>query len=191
MTTTVIDSPPGATFETTAVIIQRHGHYEDQSTEPDWVARSQKHCELMAPMSNDKRFGYLRAVGCGEDNIRMIAQAIEETLAVTAKPSLRAVARKCVEDSKDIEHLLEKWPEHQHFELLSTSLAKLDDEERSLANAYAACQIYETAATALYLAIVDNLPPASEVIPYNAAMQERDRAIADGGYEDEVAGWPK
>jgi hypothetical protein len=190
MTTKAIESPPGATFETTAVIVQRQGRYEDLASEPDWVTRSKKHCELMAPMSNDKRIRYLKAIGYGDATIVMIAQAIEDTVGEAAKPALRREARVCGEGN-DIDQLLQKWPEPQHFQELSTRLGGLDEETRSVANAYAACQIYETAATALYLAIIDSLPPAVEIFPYTEAMKERDRAIADGGYEDEVAKWPK
>ena len=191
MTTKAIESPPGATFETTAVIVQRQGRYEDLTAEPDWVTQSKKHCELMAPMSNDKRIGYLRAVGYGHDTIVMIARAIEDAIGEAAKPALRTEARACAQEENDIDHLLQRWPEPQHFQELSTRLGGLDEETRSVANAYAACQIYETAASTLYLAIVDNLPPEVEVFPYTEAMRERDRAIADGGYEDEVAKWPQ
>jgi hypothetical protein len=191
MTTKAIESPPGATFETTAVIVQRQGRYEDLTAEPDWVTRSKKHCELMAPMSNDKRISYLRAVGYGDDTIVMIARAIEDTVGETAKPALRREAHVCAREDNGIDQLLQRWPEREHFRELSMRFGGLDEETRSVANAYAACQIYETAATALYLAIVDNLPPAVELLPYTDAMRERDRAIADGGYEDEVAKWPK
>ena len=186
-----IDSPPGATFETTAVIVQRHGRSEDLTHEPEWVTRSKKHCELMAPMSNDKRIGYLEATGYGKATILMITQAIEDTMGQAAKPALRTEARASVLEGRDIDKLLQRWPQPQHFQELSTRLGELDDETRSVANAYAACQIYETAATALYLATIDSLPPAGELFPYTEAMRERDRAIADGGYEDEVAEWPK
>lgn len=191
MSTRAIESPPGATFETTAVIVQRQGRYEDLTAEPDWVTRSKKHCELMAPMSNDKRIRYLKAIGYGDDTIVMITQAIEDTVGEAAKPALRREARVCVQEGNDIDDLLQKWPEPEHFGELSMRFGGLDEETRSVANAYAACQIYETAATALYLAIVDKLPPAVELIPYTDAMRERDRAIADGGYEDEVAKWPQ
>lgn len=191
MTTSAIKPPPSATFETTAVIVGRHAKYENYSAEPEWVTRSKKHCELMAPMSNDKRIGYLKAIGYGHDTIVMIAQAIEDTVGEGARPILRQEARVCAQEHNDIDELLQKWPEPKHFGELSVSFGSLDDETRSVANAYAACQIYETAATALYLAIIDNLPPAVEVPHYTDAMRERDRGIADGGYEDEVSKWPK
>ena len=191
MTTTLIDSPPGATFETTALIVQRYGRCEDLTREPEWVTRSEKQCELMAPMSNDKRIGYLEATGYGKATIVMIAQAIEDTMGQAAKPALRTEAQACVLEGHDIDHLLQRWPEPKHFGELDTRLGELDEETRSVAKAYAACQIYETAATALYLATIDSLPPAVELIPYTEAMKERDIAIADGGYEDEAAEWPK
>ena len=191
MTTNAIVSPPGATFETTAVIIQRQGRYEDPTAEPHWVPRSKNHCELMAPMSNDKRIGYLKAIGCEDDAILMIARTIEDTVGEAAKPALRTEARGCAQEGNDIDQLLLRWPKSEHFRKLSTQLGRLDQETRSVANAYAACQIYENAATALYLAIIDSQSPAVELFPYTEATLERDRAITEGGYDDEVAGWPK
>ena len=86
---------------------------------------------------------------------------------------------------------MDRWPEPQHFQLLSSQLAGLSDEQISLASAYAACQIYETAATALYLAIVDGMASVATEEVSDATTIERDRAIADAGYTDEVARWPK
>ena len=191
MTTKAIVSPPAATFETTAEIIQRQGRYEDLTAEPHWVPRSKIHCELMAPMSDDKRIGYLKEIGCGDAAILMIARTIDDTVGEAAKPALRTEARRCAQEDSDIGQLLQRWPEPKHFRELSTQLGGLDEETRSVANAYAACLIYENAATALYLAIIDSLSPSVELFPYTEAMLERDRAMADGGYEDEVAEWPK
>ncbi len=191
MMPTQIDSPPPATFETTAAIVQRHGHYEDRDNQPDWVMKSQAHCELMAPMSNDRRIQYLQAVGCDDQTTRFITESVAETIGKAAKPALRSAARECATAKKDIHSLLDVWPELDHFQLLSSALAGMTNEQKSLANAYAACQIYETAAAALYLAIIDDLPPVEDVLPYSDEMRRRDQDIADNGYEDEVARWPK
>lgn len=191
MMPTQIDSPPPATFETTAAIVQRHGHYEDRDNQPDWVMKSQAHCELMAPMGNDKRIQYLEVVGCDDQTGRFITESVAETIGKAAKPALRSAARECATAKKDIHNLLGAWPEPHHFQLLSSALAGMTNEQKSLANAYAACQIYETAAAALYLAIIDDLPPVQDVAPYSDEMRRRDQDIADSGYEDEVARWPK
>ncbi len=191
MMSTEIYPPPPATFETTTVIVQRHGHYEDPDNQPDWVTKSQKHCELMAPMGNDKRIQYLQAVGCDDQTRRFITESVAETIGNAAKPDLRSAVRECATAKKDIHSLLGVWPEPHHFQLLSSALAGMTDEQKSLANAYAACQIYETAAAALYLAIIDNLPPVEDVLPYSDEMRRQDQEIADSGYEDEVAKWPQ
>lgn len=192
MTTIPIDPPPAAaTFETTAPIIQRHGGYEDCDTEPDWVHRSKAHCQLMAPMSSDKRIDYLRTAGCEEDKIQVIIRAIATSLGKTAKRSLRTGALQCAEAKSDIEKLLDQWPERQHFQLLNTELDVLNDEQISLAKAYTACHIYEAAATALYLAIIDNMPAVEDNVLNTPENRTRDQSIADSGYDDEVAQWPK
>lgn len=191
MTTTPIASPPAITFETTAGIVQRHSNHTDPIVEPAWADRSKAHCSLMAPMSNDRRIQYLGPAGCDDDTIRFITQTIAETIGNSAKPALRAAARECAADSEDIASLLDKWPEPRHFQLLSSKLAGLSDEQISLASAYAACQIYETAATALYLAIVDGMAQVATEDSSDAATVERDQNIADAGYTDEVDRWPK
>jgi len=142
-------------------------------------------------MSDDKRIQYLGTAGCDDDTIRLITRVVANSIGKDAKPALRSAARECAEGKKDIESLLERWPEPQHFQLLSSKIAHLDAEHISLSNAYAACQIYETAATSLYLAIVDGMGPVVTKETSDAATSERDRAIADAGYTDEVARWPK
>ena len=145
----------------------------------------------MAPMSNDKRIRYLEVVGCDDQTTRFITESIAETIGKAAKPALRSLAHECAAEKKDIHHLLDAWPEPQHFRLLSSALEGMTIEQRSLANAYTACQIYETAAAALYLAIIDDFQPVEDVLPYSDEMRRRDQHIADSGYEDEVARWPK
>ncbi len=191
MTTTPIGSPPAITFETTAGIVQRHSDHTGPAADRAWVAHSQAHCKLMAPMSNDRRIQYLGTAGCDDDTIQLITRTIAESIGKAAKPALRSVARECAATREDIESLLNRWPEPQHFQLLSMNIADLSDEQISLASAYAACQIYETAATALYLAIVDGMAPVATEEATDAATMERDRAIADAGYTDEVARWPE
>ena len=191
MTTIPITSPPAITFETTAGIVQRHSDHTDSVAEPAWAVRSKAHCRLMAPMSNDRRIQYLGTAGCDDDTIHLITRTTAGSIGKTAKPSLRSAARECAEAKKDIESLLDRWPEPQHFQLFSLQIAGLSDEQISLASAYAACQIYETAATALYLAIVDGMAPVATEEVSDATTIERDRAIADAGYTDEVARWPK
>ena len=75
--------------------------------------------------------------------------------------------------------LLDRWPEPQHFQLLSSKITGLNDEQISLASAYAACQIYETAVTVLYRAIVDSMAQVGPTQASDAATAEKDRAIAD------------
>ena len=191
MTSTPMASPPTITFETTAGIVQRHSEHTGLVAEPTWAAGSKAHCKLMAPMSDDRRLRYLGTAGCDDDMIRLVTRAIAESIGKAAKPALRSAARECAETEKDIESLLGKWPQPQHFQLLSSKLASLSDEQISLASAYAACQVYETAATALYLAIVDTMAPVATADASDAATMERDRAIADAGYADEVARWSK
>lgn len=191
MTTIPITSPPAITFETTAGIIQRHSDLTDPVAEPAWADQSKAHCRLMAPMSNDRRIQYLGTAGCDDDTVGFITRAVAESIGKDAKPALRAAACECAGAQEDIENLLDKWPEPQHFQLLSSKIAHLNDEQISLASAYAACQIYETAATALYLAIVDGMAPVVTEEESDAPTAERDRAIADAGYTDEVARWPK
>ena len=186
-----IASPPPITFESTAGIVQRHNDNTDSLVESNWATRSKAHCRLMAPMSDDKRIQYLGTAGCDDDTIRLITRVVANSIGKDAKPALRSAARECAEGKKDIESLLERWPEPQHFQLLSSKIAHLDAEHISLSNAYAACQIYETAATSLYLAIVDGMGPVVTKETSDAATSERDRAIADAGYTDEVARWPK
>ena len=191
MTTIPITSPPAITFETTAGIVQRHSDHTDSVAGPTWTARSMAHCRLMAPMSNDRRIQYLGTTGCDDDTIRLITRTIAESIGKAAKPALRSAARECAAVKNDIDSLLDGWPEPQHFQFLSSEFAGLNDEQISLANAYAACQIYETAATALYLAIVEGMAPVVTEEASDAATMERDQAIADAGYTDEVARWPK
>ena len=184
-------SPPAITFEVTASIVQRHSDHTDSVAEPAWTARSKAHCRLMAPMSNDKRIQYLETAGCDDDTVRLVTRAVAESIAKDAKRALRTVARECAEAEEDIESLLDRWPEPQHFQLLNSKIAHLNDEQIGLTSAYTACQIYETAATALYLAIVDGMTPVATDQASDAATAERDRAIADEGYSEEVARWPK
>ena len=191
MTTIPITSPPAITFETTAGIVQRHSDHTASVAEPTWAARSKAHCRLMAPMSNDRRIQYLGTAGCDDDTIRLITRTIAESIGKAAKPALRSAARECAATRNNIDSLLDRWPESQHFQFLSSEFAGLNDEQISLANAYAACQIYETVATALYLAIVEGMAPVVTEETSDAATMERDRAIADAGYTDEVARWPK
>ena len=191
MTTIPTASPPAITFEATASIVQRHSDLANTVDEPAWTARSKAHCRLMAPMSNDKRIQYLGTAGCDEETVRLITRTVAESIGKDTKRALRIAARECAEAEEDIESLLDTWPEPQHFQLLSSKIADLNDEQISLASAYAACQVYETAATALYLAIVDDMAPVATDQASDAATAERDRAIADAGYTDEVARWPK
>ena len=191
MTTIPNASPPAITYETTAGIVQRHSDHTGAVAEATWVSRSKAHCGLMAPMSNDKRIQYLGTAGCDDDMIRVITRTVAESIGKVAKPALRSAARECSEAQEDIESLLGRWPEPQHFELLNSGLAGLTDEQISLANAYAACQIYETAATALYRAIVDDMAPVATEETPDADTVESDRAIAEAGYTDEVGRWPK
>ncbi|MDE2788426.1 MAG: hypothetical protein OXL37_17455 [Chloroflexota bacterium] len=191
MTTIPITSPPTITFETTAGIVQRYSDHTDSDAEPTWTARSKAHCRLMAPMSNDRRIHYLGTAGCGDDTIQLITRTIADIIGKAAKPALRSAARECAAARNNIDSLLDRWPEPQHFQFLSFEFAGLNDEQISLANAYAACQIYETAATALYLAIVDGMEPVVTAEASDTATMERDQAIADAGYTDEVARWPR
>ena len=191
MASTPIASPPAITFETTAGIVQRHNEHTDSFAAPDWAAQAEAHCRLMARMSNDKRIQYLEAAGCDDDTIQLVTRTIAESIGKSAKPALRSAARECAAVRNNIDSLLHKWPEPQHFQFLSSEFAGLNDEQISLANAYAACQIYETAATALYLAIVEGMAPVVTEEASDAATMERDQAIADAGYTDEVARWPK
>lgn len=191
MTTQPITSPPAITFETTAVIVQRHSDHTDSFVEPVWTARSKAYCKIMAPMSNDRRIQYLGTAGCDDDTVRLITQATAKSFGKVAKPALHSAARESAEAEKDIESLLNRWPEPEHFRLLSSKIAGLSDEQISLASAYAACQIYETAATALYLTIVEGMAPVVTEEAPDAAAMERDQVIADAGYADEVARWPK
>ena len=191
MTTIPIASPPAITFETAAGIVQRHSDHADSVAEPTWTARSKAHCRLMATMSNDRRIQYLGTAGCDDDTVRFITRVTAESIGKEAKPALRSAARETAEARKDIESLLNRWPEPEHFRLLSSKIAGLSDEQISLASAYAACQIYETAATALYLVIVEGMAPVVTEEASDAATMERDQAIADAGYTDEVARWPK
>ena len=191
MTTIPSASPPAITFETAAVIVQRHSDHADAVAEPTWTARSKVHCRLMAPLSNDRRIQYLGTAGCDDDTVRFITRATGESIGKEAKPALRSAARETASARKDIESLLSRWPEPERFRLLSSKIAGLSDEQISLASAYAACQIYETAATALYLAIVEGLAPVVTEEASDATTVERDQAIADAGYTDEVARWPK
>ena len=191
MTTIPIAPPPAITFEATAGVVQRHSDHTDAVAEPTWTARAKAHCRLMAPMSNDKRIQYLGTTGCDDDAIRLMTRTIAEGIGKAAKPALRSAAQECAAVRNDIDSLLDRWPEPQHFRHLSSEFAGLNDEQISLANAYAACQIYETAATALYLAIVEGMAPVITEEASDAATLERDQAIADAGYTDEVARWPK
>ena len=190
MTAIPIASPPPITFESTAGIVQRHNDNTDSFAGPDWATRSKAHCKLMAPMSDDKRIQYLGKAGCDDDTIRLITRTVADSIGKDAKRALRSAARECAEAKEDIESLLERWPEPQHFQLLNSKIAHLDANRISLSNAYAACQIYETAATSLYLAIVDAMNPVVTKESSDVATSQQDRAIADAGYTDEVALWP-
>lgn len=191
MTAMPIASPPPITFESTAGIVQRHNDHTDAFVGSNWATRSKAHCMLMAPMSDDKRIQYLGTSGCDDNMISLITRAVADSIGKDAKRALRSAARECAKDKEDIESLLERWPEAQHFQLLSSKIAHLDTEHISLSIAYAACQIYETAATSLYLAIVDGMDPVVPKDSSDVANSERDHAIADAGYTDEVALWPK
>ena len=191
MTTSPIESPPAITFENTASIVQRHSNHTDPVSKTAWAARSEAHCKLMAPMSNDRRIQYLGTAGCDEDTVQLITRTIAQSIGKIAKPSLRSAARDCAEAGEDIKRLLDRWPEPEHFQLLNSETASLSEEQISLATAYAACQIYETAATALYLAIMDKMAKVVTGEAPDTATVERDRTIADAGYTDEVARWPK
>ena len=191
MTAILIASPPAITFEATAGIVQRHSDHTDSVAEPTWTARSKSHCRLMAPMSNDRRIQYLGTAGCDDDTIQFITRTIAEIIGKAAKPALRSAARECAAVKNNIDSLLDRWPEPQHFQFLRSEFAGLYDEQISLANACAACQIYETAATAFYLAIVEGMAPVVTEEASDAAIMERDREIADAGYTDEVGRWPK
>ena len=190
VTTIPITSPPAITFETTAGIVQRHSDLTDPVAEPAWAAQSKAQCRLMAPMSNDRRIEYLGTAGCDDDTVRFITRTVAEGIGMDAKRALRTAARECAEAEEDIESLLDRWPEPQHFQLLNSKIAHLNDEQIGLAAAYAARQIYEAAATTLYLAIVDGMAPGATYEAPDPATAARDRAIADAGYTDEVARWP-
>ena len=191
MASSQIASPPAITFETTAGIVQRHSDHTDSIAGPTWTARSKAHCRLMAPMSNDRRIQYLGTAGCDDATIQLVTRTIAEGIGKSAKSALRSIAHECAAVRNNIESLLDRWPEPQHFQFLSSEFAGLNDEQISLANAYAACQIYEIAATALYLAIVEGMDPVVTEEASDAATIERDQAIADAGYTDEVGRWPK
>ena len=191
MSTIAIASPPAITFETTAGIVQRHSDHMDSVAEPTWTARSKAHCRLMAPMSNDRRIQYLGTAGCDDDTIQLITRTIAEIIGKVAKPPLRSAARECAAAGSNIDSLLDRWPKPQHFQFLISEFAGLNDKQIGLANAYAACQIYEIAATALYLAIVEGMAPVVTEEASDAATMERDQEIADAGYTDEVARWLK
>ena len=191
MTSIPIASPPTITYETTAGIVQRHSDYTDSFAEPAWAARSKAHCRLMATMSNDRRIHYLETAGCDDDTVQLITGIIAESIGKAAKPALRSIARECAVAKEDIDSLLDRWPEPEHFRLLSSKIAGLNKEQISLGNAYAACQIYETAASALYLAIVDSLAPVVTEEPSDLDTMVRDQVIADAGYTDEIDRWPK
>ena len=186
-----IASPPAITFESTAAIVKRQGDHSDTANKSARVPRSMAHCRLMAPMSNDTRLQYLNTSGCNDDVIRLITRAVAECLGKAAKPALTSAALQCAETKKGIEDLLDRWPEPQHFQMLSSKLNSLNEEQVSLSNAYAACQIYEMAATAVYLAIADGMTPVTTEEVSDAETMARDQAIADAGYTDEVARWPK
>ncbi len=191
MTSIPIESPPAITLETTAGIVQRHSEHTDSFSKADWATQAEAHCRLMACMSNDRRIQYLETAGCDDDTVRLVTRSIAEIIEKAAKPALRSAARECVLSNNDIESLLKRWPEPEHFRLLSSKIAGLNEEQISLGNAYAACQIYDTAASALYLAIVDSLAPVVTEDPSDLDTMTRDQAIADAGYTDEVARWPK
>lgn len=176
-----IASPPPITFESAAGIVQRHDDNTDSFVGSDWAIRSKAHCRLMTPMSDDKRIQYLGTAGCDDDTIRLITRAVADSIGKDAKPALRSAARECAPAKEDIESLLERWPEAQHFQLLSSKITHLDAEHISLSSAYAAPQIYE-ATTALYLAIVVSMDPVVTKESSDVATSERDRAIADAGY---------
>ena len=114
----------------------------------------------------------LGTAGCDEDAVQLITRTIPQSIGKIAKPSLRSAARDCAEADEDIKNLLDRWPEPEHFQLLSSETASLSEEQISLATAYAAFQIYETAATALYLAIMDKM---AKVVTGEAPPQNRVR----------------
>ena len=180
-------SPPAITFESTAAIVKRHGDHPDAANKSARATRSIAHCRLMAPMSNDMRLQYLRTSGCNDDVIRLITRATAECLGKAAKPALHPAALQCANAGKDIASLLDIWPEPQHFQMLNSKLNSLNEEQISLSKAYAACQIYEMAATAIYLAIADSMMPVTAEEVSDADTMARDQAIADAGYTDEVA----
>ena len=114
----------------------------------------------------------LGTAGCDGDAVQLITRTIAQSIGKIAKPSLRSAARDCAEADEDIKNLLDRWPEPEHFQLLISETASLSEEQISLATAYAACQIYETAATALYLAIMDKM---AKVVTGEAPPQNRVR----------------
>ena len=184
-------SPPVMTAETAATIAKRHNAHVNPATKPDRAKRSLEHCNLMAPMSDDKRIQYLNDSGYSHEVIQLITHATSDSFGRTAKPSLQAAVNNCAKASKEIESLLAVWPEDKHFQLFDSKLNKLNDEQKSLAIAYAHCQIYEKAATALYLIIVDGMTPITNGDIPDPDTMERDRDIAEAGYTDEVGRWPK
>lgn len=189
--TTNLMAPPAISSANTMKIVQRYSTQTASAKEAYWATRSKAHCGLMAPMGNDKRIEYLGTAGCDDDTTRLITRTVADIIGKTAKPALQHVARECIRGKEDIESLLDKWPHAEHFQLLASKFADLTNEQIALATAYAACQIYETAATALYLTIVDGMDPVTTEEPSDTFINERDRAIADAGYTDEVARWPK
>lgn len=190
MTTDSI-APTAISTTNTINIMLRYSRQTSPVAEASWVTRSKSHCNLMAPMSNDRRIEYLEKAGCNEDSIQLITHAVADIMGRTAKPGLKSAAHECVKDEEDIGILLEKWPRPEHLQTLASKIANLTKEQMALATAYAACQIYEIAATALYLTIIDGTEPASTEEPSGPETKERDRTIADAGYNNEVARWPK
>lgn len=190
MTTTPSSAPPTISPESVFSIAQRQCNHTDSVAESAWTQRYEAHCQAMAAMSNDARIEYLRTAGCHDDAVATITKAVAESLGNAGKTSLRSAARKCAEANKDIEQLLQDWPERKHSQLLNSNFAGLNEEQISLARAYAACQIYEMAATALYLVIVDGMSPVISDKPSDPATTARDKAIAEAGYTCELSQWP-
>jgi len=184
-------APPVITPHSAATIVKRQNAHISTDGRATEATQSMDHCNLMAPMSDDMRLRYLSESGCDDDAIRLITRAIFDSIGKAARPALNSAALQCAKGSRNIASLLEKWPETSHFQLLTSKLNGLDEEEISLATAYAACQIYEKAATALYLAIVDGMTPITAADTPDPDTLARDQSIADAGYTDEVGRWPK
>lgn len=173
--------PPKTTHETAAAVLKRLNQPAGTATGPAEDAHSLNHCRLMAPMSEDARLQHLRASGCDDNAVWLIAQATAQS---TGKPVPANLG-------EDIRSLIGRWPSPERLQLLHARLNGLNDDQARLAKAYAACWIYEKAATALYLAIVDHMPPVDTQEASKPGIMARDQAIADAGFHDEVSRRPK